>query len=234
MIDTKKRSSPHGILHAADFATSRLLPQNPRSLLPQPYLFTVKVIAMSNLTVIEFDGVLVVDSRLIAERLGVEHESFMKTLKKHLLQAEQAFGVIRFEIGKPQLGTKGGRPEVFAWLTEEQATFYMTLSRNTLEVVQCKVELVNAFFKAKQIIPAQSQEIERLKLELELAQTQERLMQTTNAIATMHGSGMVALILGKPEAVITKTEVVEKTVLVDERGKAIAVYRKNGFKASPF
>jgi prophage antirepressor-like protein len=65
-------------------------------------------------------------------------------------------------------------------------------------------------------------ELERLKLELELAKTQERLLTTTSALATMHGSGMVALILGKPEAVITLTERVETVVTVDKKGKAIA------------
>jgi len=84
--------------------------------------------------------------------------------------------------------------------------------------------------KATEIIPAQSQEIERLKLELELARaqestarTQERLMQATNAIANLHGTGMVALILGKPDAVITHTEVIEKTIAVDSKtGRVLA------------
>lgn len=73
-------------------------------------------------------------------------------------------------------------------------------------------------------VPAQAQEIEKLKLELELAKTQERLLTTTSALATMHGTGMVALILGKPEAVITKTERVETVVTVDKRGKAISQF----------
>jgi hypothetical protein len=76
----------------------------------------------------------------------------------------------------------------------------------------------------EKVIPAQAQEIEKLKLELDLAKTQERLLTTTSALATMHGSGMVALILGKPDAVITKTERVETVVTVDNRGKAIASF----------
>lgn len=63
-------------------------------------------------------------------------------------------------------------------------------------------------------------EIERLKLELQLAQTQERLLLTTQTIATMHGSQMVALILGKPEAIVTRTEKVETLVTVDNHGNA--------------
>jgi hypothetical protein len=104
----------------------------------------------------------------------------------------------------------------------------MTLSRNTEQVVECKLKLVEAFSKAKQliktVIPAQEKEIERLRLELELAKIQERLMLTTSAIATMHGTQMVALILGKPDAVIPRTERVETLVAVDNRGRAIASF----------
>lgn len=76
----------------------------------------------------------------------------------------------------------------------------------------------------EKVVPNQTQEIERLKLELELAKTQERLLATTNAIASLHGSDMVALILGKPDAVISKTERVETLVAVDNRGRAIAAF----------
>lgn len=109
---------------------------------------------MAELSVFEHDdGFLVVDSRLVADRLGVSHSDWIQNVvRKYQAASEQAFGVIRFENGKPQPGTKGGRPEVFAWLTEEQATFYMTLSRNTPEVVQCKVELVQKFTEAKRLL----------------------------------------------------------------------------------
>ncbi|WP_009629951.1 hypothetical protein [Synechocystis sp. PCC 7509] len=87
-----------------------------------------------------------------------------------------------------------------------------------------------SFLDAIETIPAQSQEIERLKLELQVAQaqataaqSQERLMQATNAIANLHGTGMVALILGKPDAILTHTEIIEKTVAVDPKtGRVLA------------
>jgi len=103
------------------------------------------------------DGVLVVDSRLIAEELGVQHENFMETVKKYKNQSEQAFGTIRFETGSSQMpdGRINPKPQKFAFLTEEQATFYMTLSRNTLEVVQLKVKLVKAFFDAREKLRVQ-------------------------------------------------------------------------------
>ena len=112
---------------------------------------------MPELVAFEFDGELVVDSRLIAERLAIEHESFMRTVDTYQTLVEKAFGVFRFQIGKPQSGSKGGRPERYVFLTEDQATFLMTLSRNTPEVVQCKLDLVVAFSKAKKLLQRQEQ-----------------------------------------------------------------------------
>jgi phage regulator Rha-like protein len=182
---------------------------------------------MSNLTVKEYNDILVVDSRLVALELGVNHGDWFKNvLLKYQQEIELDFGVIGFENGKPLKESKGGRPERFAWLSESQSTVLMTYSRNTEQVRRCKRRLVKAFLEAKRfitkVVPAQAQEIERLKLELELAKTQERLLATTSAITTMHGSEMVALILGKPDAIITKIERVETVVTVDKRGKAIA------------
>lgn len=177
---------------------------------------------MSLLTVSDRgDGLIVVDSRLVAAELGIQHKNFLGTIEKYnsLMASNPEMGAVAFETREFQ--TKQGNVSVerWAWLTELQATFIMTLSRNTEQVVNCKLALAVAFDKAKrvikEVIPAQAQEIERLKLEVQVAQaqeatarTQERLMQATNAIATLHGTGMVALILGKPDAVITHTEVI--------------------------
>jgi len=111
---------------------------------------------MSDLIVAEHsDGVLVVDSRLIAQELDVNHSDWYQNViinKKFQPYAEQAFGILRFKNGE----IKGrGQPEKFALLTEEQATFYMTLSRNTPEVVQLKLKLVKAFFEAKKRLHGQ-------------------------------------------------------------------------------
>lgn len=108
---------------------------------------------MTDLSVFEHpdDGVLVVDSRLIASRLGIAHESFMATIKKYQTAAEQAFGSLRFEIGVKK-GGRGGEQPQYVLLTEDQATFLMTLSRNTAEVVSCKVELVQKFSEAKRLL----------------------------------------------------------------------------------
>ncbi len=86
--------------------------------------------------------------------------------------------------------------------------------------------------KAVKIIPAQAQEIERLKLELQVAQaqasaaqSQERVLPISSAIVTMHGAGMLGLIMGKPEAIVESPPiVVEKTVLVNQAGRPVKTY----------
>jgi Phage regulatory protein Rha (Phage_pRha) len=100
------------------------------------------------------DNVLVVDSRLIAQELGIEHPNFLETVRKYQKQAEQAFDMIRFQTGSSQMpdGRINPKPPQYCLLTEEQATFYMTLSRNTPEVVELKIKLVKAFSEAKRLL----------------------------------------------------------------------------------
>ncbi len=83
----------------------------------------------------------------------------------------------------------------------------------------------------EKVIPAQSIEIEKLKLELEVAKAQQgaavaqqRLLAASQTLAIINPA-LPALVLGKADAVLTQTEVVEKTVLVNAQGKAIATYQ---------
>lgn len=93
---------------------------------------------------------------------------------------------------------------------------------------------------AVSVIPAAADKVRELELQLAIAQaqreaassqaetakTQERLMLTSQALATIHGTGMVALILGKPDAVVEpEPTVVEKTVMVNQSGKPVAIYQ---------
>ncbi len=107
---------------------------------------------MNNLTVEEHEGVLVVDSRLVADSLGIKHKNFLATIEKYQSKISSEFGAMAFETR--EFKTKQGNSSVerYVWLTEEQATFLMTLSRNTEKVVECKVKLVKAFTEAKKLI----------------------------------------------------------------------------------
>ena len=82
---------------------------------------------------------MVVDSRLIAEELDITHKSLMETIRGYQSTIESTFGKLRFETE-----VNGANPARFVYLTEDQAAFVATLSRNSEQVVA---------FKADKIIP---------------------------------------------------------------------------------
>ena len=118
-------------------------------------------------------------------------------------------------------------PQLTIWTPRAALRLGMLLKDS--EVAKAvRTSLLNAVEK---VIPAQSQEIEKLKLQLEVAKAQketakaqqgaaiaqERLLAASSALAIINPA-LPALVLGKPDAVVTKTEVVEKTVLVNDKG----------------
>lgn len=142
---------------------------------------------MADLIISEHGNELVVDSRLVAEKLGIEHKAFLQTLKKYQDKIESRFGTIAFQMESSKMpdGRINPKPEKYALLTENQALILMTFSRNTEEVVECKFALVEAFDKAKKRMhPSSSlqalqfavnQLVEQEKRQLEL----ERQQKTT-------------------------------------------------------
>ena len=111
------------------------------------------------------------DSRIIAEKLGVQHESVVALLNKHKAKFE-AFGIFRFEIGEI---VGRGQPQKFALLNEPQAHFLATLSRNTEKVVEFKAWLVREFDKYRNgtnyVPPAPVSEIKVLQHPTEVTMT---------------------------------------------------------------
>lgn len=101
------------------------------------------------LSVVSHQNILVIDSRLIAKELNIEHRTLIETAEAHKTKLEAAFGILRVHAADV-LGR--GQPEKFMWLTEDQATVLMTFSRNTPEVVNFKIALVKSFSDAKQKI----------------------------------------------------------------------------------
>lgn len=159
---------------------------------------------------------LVVDSRLIANELGVEHRALMQTIKKYLTEIQE-FGQVTFENATVTNSVGARNAVIFCYLNEEQATFLMTLSRNTPQVIACKRNLVKAFSQAKQlikeVIPAQSGRIRELELELELTKAKTYYMDRRDAIRLIHGAEVLALLDGRPDIVIEKIEKVTETII---------------------
>lgn len=142
----------------------------------------------SKLVVENKDGSLVVDSRLIAEELGIEHRSLLQTLDNYLNSIEKDFGAITFEMLELKTAQGNTVNKRVAYLTEEQATFVMTLSRNTEVVVQAKIQLIKAFSKAKQVLQSITPELlslfsemnNRMKVLSERTQRLDSIEQATN------------------------------------------------------
>jgi len=144
---------------------------------------------MSELTVESKDGSLVVDSRLIAEELGIEHKTLKETIRNYEAQLSNS-AEVRSETLKGKSLPQGGfaRGEVIYWLNEEQATFVMMLSRNTSQVVDAKLKLSRAFSAAKQVLQAINPELlamfssmtEQMKLLSERTQKLDSMEKATS------------------------------------------------------
>lgn len=124
-----------------------------------------------SLVTIENDTPLA-DSRQIAERLGIEHESFFKMIKQYESEVSKDFGILRFEIGE----IRGrGQPQKYVLLTEDQSYVYLAYSQNTDQARQCKRLLVKAFAEARaelsQAAPALAEPANSFRYELRLIVT---------------------------------------------------------------
>jgi phage regulator Rha-like protein len=85
-----------------------------------------------------------IDSRLLSNLLGNQHQSVFGLLKIHRADFEE-LGLLRFQTGK---GTVG-RPEKFAMLNEDQAYLLLAYSRNNAKTRRLKIKLVKAFSEAR-------------------------------------------------------------------------------------
>lgn len=99
------------------------------------------------LTIIEIGGENRIDSRIVAKELGIEHESFMRTLSIYQVEFEN-LGIFRFQIGVKSGPQRGKLPQ-YVMLNEDQAIFAAALSRNTKQVVAFKLKLTRAFAEAR-------------------------------------------------------------------------------------
>ena len=86
-----------------------------------------------------------IDTRLIAEQLGVKHQNTVELLRNHREDFEQ-FGILRFQTGEID---GRGQPQKFAMLNEDQCYLLLTYTRNTARVRALKVKLVHAFRDAR-------------------------------------------------------------------------------------
>ena len=101
---------------------------------------------MSELVILKGNDVFT-DSKVIAEGTGNKHKNVKELIVKY--QAEMMeFGTLSVL----NVESTGGRPEQYYQLNEEQATFLITLLRNSTRVVAFKKELVRQFYEMRRFI----------------------------------------------------------------------------------
>lgn len=174
------------------------------------------IVQVSGLQVSDIGGELVVDSRLIAAQLGIQHANLIATIEKYeerLSSKKEVLFKTEFR-ERPQ----GGKSKVrFALLDERQATLLMTYSRNTEQVLNCKDALVDAFDRAKQIIktviPAQNDRIRELEAEAKIWEAKERMVSMASSLVTLHGTELGLTIAGLNVGQIIETKVPTTEVL---------------------
>jgi phage regulator Rha-like protein len=94
------------------------------------------------------DGEAVTTTLAIAEGTGNPHASVIKLTRRYVEDLTD-FGSVGFEIQANRHIGRGGGDAEYALLTEPQATFLLTLMRNSPVVVAFKKALVKAFFELR-------------------------------------------------------------------------------------
>lgn len=87
------------------------------------------------------------DSKVIADGTNNKHKNVKELISKYQLELKE-FGTLSVLNEE----STGGRPEQYYQLNEEQATFLITLLRNSKKVVAFKKELVRQFYEMRRFI----------------------------------------------------------------------------------
>lgn len=103
-----------------------------------------------------FNGEPLASSEALAAGVNHSHESVIKLTRKHQPSLER-FGMVRFEIRPRAEGQHGGGDVEFALLNEHQSTLLISMMRNTPVVIECKVRLVEEFFRMRDALKQQAQ-----------------------------------------------------------------------------
>lgn len=95
------------------------------------------------------------DSKVIANGTNVTHRKIKAVIRTHVNDLAE-FG----ELSAPyQAESTGGRPEEYYRLNEQQATFLITLLKNTPTVTAFKKELVRQFFSMRAFLAQKQTEV---------------------------------------------------------------------------
>lgn len=92
------------------------------------------------------------NSAIVAEGTQVQHKNILELIHNHEKTLER-WGKVEFRVSNAEINRSNrGRPTQVAYLNEQQATFLITLLRNNEIVVDFKAELVDQFYKMREIL----------------------------------------------------------------------------------
>lgn len=107
------------------------------------------------IVITKINDIETVDSRIVANELGIQHKNLFELIKKHQNSIESNFGHLTFETETVKNSVGAVNNLIIAHLTEDQALFVGSLSRNTAKVVEFKAKLVKAFSNARKALTGQ-------------------------------------------------------------------------------
>lgn len=110
------------------------------------------------------------NSKVIAEGTGNQHHAVRELIKKYRSEIEE-FGTLSILNEE----STGGRPMEVFYLNEEQATFVITLLRNSKVVVKFKKELVRQFYSMRKFL---LEKRSKVWIEMRESNKQNRLKET--------------------------------------------------------
>ena len=142
---------------------------------------------------------------IISEGVGLEHQFVIRLVRKYKTDFEE-FGSLDFESRPRQKGKHGGGDVQYAELNEDQATYLITLFKNTETVRAFKIRLVKAFRAA-------IKEIERLRKKLNEPGRQEALQLKRDSHKLMMDVKQV--VLEKEGYPVTNAEFIKENYFVN-------------------
>ena len=90
-------------------------------------------------------------SEIISKETKIKHSSVLKLINEHENDLKE-FGVFRFEIRKPEKGSKVGRPNKIVYLNEPQTMLLIMFMDNNKIVTRFKIEITKEFYMMKKRI----------------------------------------------------------------------------------
>lgn len=103
----------------------------------------------NNMELIKVQGQNVVSHEQIAKGINVQPKNTKELIEKYKNEVER-FGTLAFKTRVVKSGNGAGIEKKVYYLNEQQATFLLTLSRNTEQVVNFKSALVSKFFELRE------------------------------------------------------------------------------------